>query len=193
MSKFGKFLVGCTAAGLAAAGLVYVLDKSAKKTERSVDSLEEDTASSDFVKAVDRTYTTIRTGAENAYTAVKEKVGPKGEEVLNVMEDTVGGVIDVLSGSASKMKDVFKEPVHEAGEAAESLFNKAEVAAEDLADDAASAAEAFSAKAEDLVEDIQEKAEEAVSEIAEDKEEETGFFDEPDPVSDVEEFFDDRL
>lgn len=192
MSKFGKFLMGCTAAGLATAGLIYVLDKSAKKEASSVDSLEEDPMSSDFVKAVDRTYTTIRSGAENAYSAVKEKVGPKGGEVLNVVEDTVGEMIDVISGSASKMKDVFREPASGTAEAAEPLFEKAEKAAEDLADKVTGAAEEFSAGAEDIVEDIRQKAEETVSETVK-KEEDTDFFDEPDPVSDVEEFFDDQL
>ena len=114
MGSFGKFLMGCTVAGLTAAGVLYVLDKSAKQSS-------ETPSENDFSDAVDRTYATIKSGAESAYTTVKEKVGPKGEEVFNVVGEAAGRVKDVLTDSAAKMKEVFSETAEKAADEAAAL------------------------------------------------------------------------
>ena len=72
MAKLAKFLAGCTIAGAAAAGMYYYLEKSIAEGKLSEDN-----------PAV-RTYTTVKASAQDTFGKVREKIGPKGEGVLNV-------------------------------------------------------------------------------------------------------------
>ena len=96
MGKFAKFLAGCTVAGAAAAGMYYYLEKSIAEGKLSEDD------------PTVRTYTTIKNTAYDTIGKVKEKIGPKGEGVLNVAQETAGKMKDVITDSAGKMKDILE-------------------------------------------------------------------------------------
>ena len=138
MGKLGKFLAGCTIAGAAAAGAYYYLEKAAQKAD-SVTDAPPGAQIGSFTDAAGRTYTTIKDNAEQAYSRMKEKMGPRGEGVLNVVEETAGRMKEVLRDSAGKMKNVMDETRDAADIGAEEplteVFKEAEAA--DLTTDAA--------------------------------------------------------
>ncbi|MBP3737138.1 MAG: hypothetical protein J6I56_08975 [Lachnospiraceae bacterium] len=108
MGKLGKFLIGCTIAGAAAAGAYYYLEKAAQLADSATDAPPGAQIGS-FTDAAGRTYTTIKDNAEQAYTRIKGKMGPKGEGVLNVVEETAGRMKEVITDSAGKVKDIVSE------------------------------------------------------------------------------------
>ncbi len=138
MGKLGKFLAGCTIVGAAAAGAYYYLEKAAQKAD-SVTDAPPGAQIGSFSDAAGRTYTTIKDNAEQAYTRMKEKMGPRGEGVLNVVEETAGRMKEVLRDSAGKMKNVMDETRDAAESGAEEAVTKSfeELAPSGSAEDAA--------------------------------------------------------
>ena len=92
MFRVGKFLLGLAVAGFTAATVYNYLDESQKSDEDFEDDLPEDEAEEEedpaekLKVAATRTYTTIKEGSADAMAKVREAIGPKGEEVLDVHE-----------------------------------------------------------------------------------------------------------
>ena len=115
MFKLGKFLIGVAAAGITAATVYNYLEESKKS---DVDEFEDDApengeeendAAERFMTAATRTYTTIKAGSADAMAKVREAIGPKGEEVLDVVGETAGKVKEAVVDSATKVKDILQE------------------------------------------------------------------------------------
>ncbi len=118
MAKFGKFVVGCAVVGAAAASVYHYLEQNSKSSVCDVDEQDDDFAEETeetageedaFTQAASRTYTTLKTGADEAMAKVKEAIGPKGESVLNVVGETAGKVKDVVVDSTIRIKDIVQE------------------------------------------------------------------------------------
>lgn len=115
MFKLGKFLIGVAAAGITAATVYNYLEESSKsdvdefEDDLSENVEEENDAAERFKTAATRTYTTIKAGSADAMAKVREAIGPKGEEVLDVVGETAGKVKEAVVDSATKVKDILTE------------------------------------------------------------------------------------
>ena len=115
MGKLGNFVIGCIIAGAAAGGVYHYLETIAQDQPGKDEAGKEEY--SEARKFAERTYTTVKTGAEEVYGSFKDKIGPKGEEFLNVANETAGKVKEVFTDSAEKVKDIIEEVKEEAAEA----------------------------------------------------------------------------
>ena len=114
MFRLGKLLLGLAVTGVAAATVYNYLDEKSKKTgDEFNDDFPEEEAEEDptekFKTAATRTYTTIKAGSEEAMAKVREAIGPKGEEVLDVVGETAGKVKEAVVDSATRVKDILQE------------------------------------------------------------------------------------
>lgn len=115
MFRLGKVLFGLAVAGVTAATVYNYLEENGNKTgdefeddTREVEEEDNDTAER-FVNAATRTYTTIKESSADAMAKVREAIGPKGEEVLDVVGETAGKVKDAVVDSAVRVKDILSE------------------------------------------------------------------------------------
>ena len=114
MGKLGKFLVGCSVIGAAAAGVYYYLEKTSGKASADADSQTERTSPIDVEavkEAADRAYTTIRHGTDETIAKVKEAIGPKGEEVAAAAQETAEKVKEAAEELKEAAKDAAEEVV----------------------------------------------------------------------------------
>ena len=116
MFKLGKLLFGMAVAGVTAATVYnYLEENAAKKDDEFEDEFddsevkEEEDPTERLKTAATRTYTTIKTGSEEAMAKVREAIGPKGEEVLDVVGETAGKVKDAVVDSAARVKDILQD------------------------------------------------------------------------------------
>ena len=114
-------------------------------------------------KFAERTYTTIREGAdaagrainENVVPKVREAIGPKGQDVLKTVGDAAGRMVDVAVDSTKKIVSIVKDETHystfdtksaeEAGRTEESAAGE-EAAAAEPSETAAAGADETAAK-----------------------------------------------
>ena len=104
MFKLGKLLFGLAVAGATAATVYNYLDESGKKDDSAKNELPEETPEEEdpaekLKEAANRTYTTIKEGSADAMAKVREAIGPKGEEVLDVVGETADKVKNVVVDS----------------------------------------------------------------------------------------------
>jgi hypothetical protein len=121
MFRLGKLLFGLAVAGVTAATVYSYLDESSKAAEddfdEDLDDIDEDGGDEEeeedpaerFITAANRTYTTIKASSADAMAKVREAIGPKGEEVLDVVNETAGKVKTVVADSAARVKDILAE------------------------------------------------------------------------------------
>ena len=152
MGKLGKWLVGCTLVGVTAAGVYYYLEQAAKMAEEEGMERVPGAEIQGFGENASRTYTTIKESAGQAMAKMKEKMGPRGEGVLNVAQETAGKMKNVLEDTARELKDVWEETAPHASEEETWSFptradaERAEEVAEELEEEVKDRA----AEAEDL-------------------------------------------
>ena len=112
MFRLGKLLFGLAVAGVTAATVYNYLDESGKEAEdefeEDLDDIDEDAEEEEdptekFKTAATRTYTTIKASSADAMAKVREAIGPKGEEVLDVVNETAGKVKHVVDDSAERV------------------------------------------------------------------------------------------
>ena len=92
MGKFGRLLLSSAVLGITAATAYYYMEESAKAKKEAGEGAAEPDTTEMLKTAANRTYTTIKNGTAEAYSKVKEAIGPQGEEVLDVVEETAGKV-----------------------------------------------------------------------------------------------------
>ena len=110
MFRLGRLLFGIAVAGAAAATVYNYLDQSNKETddefnddfpeEGGAEPANEEDYTEKFKTAATRTYTTIKESSADAMAKVKEAIGPKGEEVLDVVGETAGKVVEEAVANA---------------------------------------------------------------------------------------------
>ncbi len=176
MAKFGKFVVGCAVVGAAAASVYHYLEQNSKSSVCDVDEQDDDFAEETeetageedaFTQAASRTYTTLKTGADEAMAKVKEAIGPKGESVLNVVGETAGKVKDVVVDSTIRIKDIVQEKPED--EDPENAVPEDDTFADEAEEETAEVAEEVEACADAAAEvaEAAQTAEETVEDTAE--------------------------
>ena len=176
MFKLGKLLFGLAVAGVTAATVYNYLDESNGSEEDFENDLPEDQAEEEEDRterlkvAAERTYTTIKAGSADAMAKVREAIGPKGEEVLDVMGETAGNIRNVVVDSAVRVKDILAEEetgidegvIEEA--VANAVAEEMEAEAAEKAEEEPAAEEEPSAEAEPAAEEAAAEEEEKAAE-----------------------------
>ena len=113
MSSFGRFMLGCGIIGAVAGGVYYYLDSMSKEKAQEAPETGSDeevrTAAEEVEDAASRAYTTIRHSTDETLSRVKEAIGPKGEDVLEVVGETAARVKDVVLDSAEKVREIYRD------------------------------------------------------------------------------------
>ena len=146
MFRVGKLLFGLAVAGITAATVYNYLDEGSNQSEDGFDDdLQEEEVEEDPTErlkvAATRTYTTIKAGSQDAMAKVREAIGPKGEEVLDVVGETADKVKNAVVDSAVRVKDILAE---EESEIDEEVIEEAvaNAVANEMAEEAEAAPEA---------------------------------------------------
>ena len=159
MSKLGGLLFGAAVMAGVAAGVYYYLDKQDRKGSAGADETddefitdeeEEEDAVDAIRDAADRAYATIKHGTDETISKVREAVGPKGEEIMDVASKAVGDMAGVVTDSAAKVKSILDQKEETAVPAgAEEVFAAVQESSEKTEEiSGEAAAEAFEEAAE---------------------------------------------
>ena len=158
MFKLGKLLFGLAVAGVTAATVYNYLDEGNKSDEDFENDLsegeeeEEEDPTERLKVAASRTYTTSKAGSADAMAKVREAIGPKGEEVLDVVGETADKVKNAVVDSAVRVKDILQE--EETGVDEEVIEEAvANAVAQDMEAEAEAAEEAAAAEEETAIEE----------------------------------------
>ena len=146
MGKLSKLILGSALAGLTAATVYFYLDETMKESVCDADDPEGDAPDNTeaLKRAASRTYTMIKDGTDEAFVRVREAIGPKGNEVMDVAVDTASKVKSVFSDTAGKVRDILQEEEDLTPEEAEAVEEAvAEEAEATIAAEEAEAAEAM--------------------------------------------------
>ena len=118
--------------------------------------------------AASRAYTTIRHSSDEAAAAIREKIGPKGEEVLGVAKENAGKIREAVVDSAVRIKDIMKKEddgaTAEEQAVEEVLSKETEEAAPEETEEAASEETKASAAEDEIPEDPEKLVEEMAAE-----------------------------
>lgn len=95
-------------------------EESPDKDTESEEKYDADDLADSAKKFAERTYTTIREGAdaagrainENVVPKVREAIGPKGQDVLKTVGDAAGRMVDVAVDSTKKIVSIVKDETH---------------------------------------------------------------------------------
>ncbi len=111
MGKLSKLIFGGALAGLTAATVYFYLDETMKESVCDADDPEAAPADNTeaLKRAAGRTYTMIKDGTDEAFVRVREAIGPKGNEVMDVAVDTASRVKSVFSDTAGKVRDILQD------------------------------------------------------------------------------------
>ena len=95
-------------------------EESPDKDTESEEKYDADDLADSAKKFAERTYTTIKEGAdaagrainENVVPKVREAIGPKGQDVLKTVGDAAGRMVDVAVDSTKKIVSIVKDETH---------------------------------------------------------------------------------
>lgn len=153
-------------------------EESPDKDTESEEKYDADDLADSAKKFAERTYTTIREGAdaagrainENVVPKVREAIGPKGQDVLKTVGDAAGRMVDVAVDSTKKIVSIVKDETHystvdtksaeETGRTEESAAGE-EAAAAEPSETAASGADETAAKPAETCSDTAAAADES--------------------------------